>query len=91
MDKEKFAEKFLKMKALLDDNHEFPCEYSFRFVVKTHLQDELISIMGTEAVNSRAGKNKNYYSLTFLIRVDSSDHVVDIYTRASVVEGIISL
>lgn len=84
MDQEKF-------KALLDDQHEFPCDYSFKFIVKSHKVTELKSLVGEAQFRERPSKAGTYLGVTVTKTVTSSDHVLEIYSKVSVVEGLMSM
>lgn len=82
-----------ELKRLLDEQHEWPCRYTFKFIVpKEKIEDLKILFVG-EDINfsfkdSSGGK---YISLTVEIRLHNSDAVLAIYQKASAIDGIISL
>jgi len=85
------GEKFQKMKSLLDDQHEFPCSYTFKFVVPADKIDTLENLVKEGSQSKRPSSSGKYISLTIVMDVDSSDHVVEVYERVQVIEGLISL
>lgn len=84
--------KYQKMKALLDDVHQWPCVYTFKFIVPIAEVAKVGLFVGEDAeVNSKPSKKGNYISLTIKKRCQSSDEVLAIYERVSGTKGIISL
>lgn len=90
MIKGKSTEEF---KRLLDDQHEWPCHYTFKFIVPSQSLEDLKLIFIGEDISfslkdSSGGK---YVSLTVEIRLHNSDAVLEVYQKAAQIEGIISL
>lgn len=82
---------FTKFKALLDEQIEWPEEYSFKFVVKTEKKTELLDMLSEHSVEERISKNGTYTSVTSRKVVHCSDDVVAVYQMVSRIEGIMSL
>lgn len=82
---------FGKFKALLDDQMVWPDYYSFKFVVKSGHKDSLLEILEEHSITERQSKNGNFVSITSRKLVHSSDDVVEVYQKASTIEGILSL
>lgn len=81
-------------KALLDQQHDWPCEYVFKFIVTAENEVQLKDLFDesrTLQLDSRPSKNGRYTSVTARVHMTSSDEVVDLYIRASRIDGIISL
>lgn len=80
-----------KFKALLDEHHDWPSPYAFKFVVPKE-QTPLLEALFEEGVcstrNSRTGR---YVSLTAEMQMSSSEEVLTVYRKVSRIEGIISL
>jgi len=79
-----FAEK-------LDKFYAWPALYTFKFIVKAGKEDELRKLFPLHTDTSRASKNGNYTSVTFQMMMPNAQSVVDVYKKASVIEGIIAL
>ena len=80
-----------RFKDLLEGQHSWPCQYTFKFIVP---RDDLPAVLGllpgvTPLLRSSA-KN-NYVSVTFKAHMATSDEVIDVYDRASLIKSIISL
>jgi hypothetical protein len=79
-----FAEK-------LDKFYAWPALYTFKFIVKAGKEDELRKLFPLHTDTARASKNGNYTSITFQMMMPSSAAVIEVYKKASVIEGIIAL
>jgi putative lipoic acid-binding regulatory protein len=83
-----------KLKALLEDTHEFPTQFSFKFIVPDHQFStlrELFSHVEDEFISTKPSKTGKYISVTIAIVVDSSDHILAVYKSVSTIEGVVSL
>ena len=88
MSEEKSIESF---KSALDDNHEWPCHYTFKFIVPRDKTDEVLSLFADDPVSERPSRSGRFISYTMEMYVESSDHVVSIYNRVSHIKGVISM
>ena len=80
-----------KLKDLLNDTHEFPCEYIFKFIVPKAQLGHLRGIVEPAELSERPSKNGNYVSLTVVKYCYSCDEVLNVYHEVKVVKGIVSL
>lgn len=80
-----------KLKALLDDQYDWPAKYNFKFIGNDSNRDELIMAVGAEPHHERPSKTGKFISFTFIVTCKSSDEVLTIYERVSRLHGIISL
>jgi putative lipoic acid-binding regulatory protein len=84
MDETNFAEK-------LDKFYAWPALYTFKFIVKAGKEEELRSLFPLHTTTVKPSKNGNYTSVTFQMMMPSSQAVIEVYKKASVIEGIIAL
>lgn len=84
-------EDFDKFKRQLDENHEWPCTYLFKFIVPKEQVVTLEHQTGLEHSKLTPSKKGTYVSVTFEMMANSSDEVVEIYKKASKVKGVMSL
>lgn len=86
---------FSKLKDLLDNNHLWPSSYTFKFIIPQNSEQHLRSILKLDVeimtYEFRPSSKGNYLSLTFSHVFASSDGVIEIYKRVSMVKGIISI
>ena len=82
---------FDKFRALLDDQMNWPDYYHFKFVIKVGQKDSLLEILEEHSITERPSKNGNFVSITSRKLVHSADDIVEVYQKASTIEGILSL
>lgn len=80
-----------RFKELLDDQNDWPTQYTFKFIAPAGRVDELKEVFGDHPVRVRASSKGNYKSVTAHLRMSSSDEVVSIYEEASAIDDVISL
>jgi hypothetical protein len=76
---------------VIDDTVEFPTEYYFKFIVPINKLSELLHIMAGMAVEEKTSQNGNYVSVSGRKVMHTSQEIIDVYQKASVIKGIISL
>ena len=91
MDKITLNQSLLKFKETLDKTMSWPCEYTYKFIVPTSHSKELIQQLDFYEFKERPSKNGNYISISSTQKVNNSDEVVEVYKKASQVEGVITL
>ncbi len=83
---------FISFKEKLDRHYAWPSLYMFKFIVPADKQDALKQLfprhLTTTEKNSEKGK---YVSLTYQMMMPSSESVIDVYKKVSVIEGIVAL
>ncbi|MFG1485227.1 DUF493 family protein [Halobacteriovorax sp. GFR7] len=80
-----------KLKALLDDQYEWPAVYNFKFIGNDSNRDELIMAVGEKPHHEKPSKTGKYISFTFNVTCNSSDEVLTIYERVGRLHGILAL
>jgi len=79
------------LKEQLDSQTDFPTLYMFKFIVPIGRENEVAMLLpNNEAVLKKSTKG-NYISVTIKAMMPSSESILSVYTRASKIEGIISL
>lgn len=86
-----YTERMSNLKELLDSQHEWPGNYTFKFIVPGNKSKELKDIVASEESFSRPSRSGKYTSMTFEIKCQSSDDVISIYQKVSKIEGIVTL
>lgn len=84
MDWNKFGEE-------LDKFYAWPALYTFKFIVKAGKEDELRKLFPMHTHTAKPSKNGNYTSVTFQMMMPNAQTVIEVYKKAAVIEGIISL
>lgn len=75
----------------LEQHYAWPALYIFKFIVPTGKEIDVKKLFPLHEVSERLSKQGNYTSLTIQMMMPSSDAVIDVYQRASVIEGLIAL
>lgn len=76
----------------LDDHHQWPCPYVFKFIVPTEnlpLVNEMFA--SNHAIQTRESKTGKYTSVTMESTMCSSKDVMAIYEKAAQIPGLMSL
>jgi len=76
---------------LLDEQNEWPTTYLFKFIAPRERSADLQAVFAGEEITVRASSKGTYQSITSRVQVESAEHVIALYRRASAIEGVISL
>lgn len=82
------TERFQK---LLDEQHAWPAEYTFKFIVPEAELDRVTAIFGKIPISVRESRGGRFVSVTATLLIHSSDEIVAIYEEAGAIEGLIAL
>ena len=82
---------YVNLKQKLDEQFAWPMLYMFKFIVPEANKEKVISLFKKHDVTSRNSKNGNYVSLTIQMFMKSSEDVIEVYKKASVIDGLIAL
>lgn len=86
---------YQSLKEKLDANYEFPQDYLFKFIIENdgNKLAEIYKIFDGEhhTLGNRESKNGKYISVNINAFVLDSDHVIDIYKKVGVIEGVMML
>lgn len=84
-----------KMKKLLNENHDWPSVFMFKFVVPTDNEKlarvEAMFNSNTAEIRQKQSSKGNYTSVTIREVMVSAQSILDVYEEASQIEGLISL
>jgi putative lipoic acid-binding regulatory protein len=75
----------------LEQHYSWPSLYMFKFIVPSHKEDELKKLFPNHIFTEKNSTQGKYVSLTMQIMASSSDAVIEVYQKASAVEGLIAL
>ena len=76
---------------LLDDQYDWPAEYTFKFVARKEQVEAVREALGDVPVKIRASSKGTYHSVTAILVVESADAVIETYEAVSRIEGVVSL
>jgi hypothetical protein len=75
----------------LDQHYAWPALYIFKFIVPTGKEGELKNLFPLHTTTDKVSTQGNYISVTFKMMMPSSESVIEVYEKASKVEGLIAL
>ncbi|MBT1708150.1 DUF493 family protein [Fulvivirgaceae bacterium PWU5] len=75
----------------LDQHYTWPSLYIFKFIVPKGKEEDLKQLFPLHTPTEKASKQGNYTSITMQMMMPSSDAVIDVYIKASQIEGIVAL
>ena len=79
------------LRSALDDNYDWPCNFTFKFIVPKEQTETVLELFADDPVSERPSKSGKYTAYTMEIFVHSADEVFAIYQRVARVPGVISL
>lgn len=85
---------YMKLMEFLIRNYTWPTDYMFKFIIPFEVEklNELKSLFSAEAaITHNESKSSKYISFTAVQHMDNPDDVVEIYSKASKIEKLISL
>lgn len=78
------------LRSALDQAMEWPAVYTFKFIVPRPQLNHLLALFDGHRVSQRESSGGRYIGVTFEAMMTSTDDVIAIYQRASIVEGVMS-
>jgi uncharacterized protein len=78
-------------KEKLNKEHNWPDKYLFKFIVPKSKEGEVRRLFLNETLHEKNSKAGNYVSFTMEKMMQSADEVVQVYTEAKKIEGLIVL
>lgn len=81
----------LSFREKLEQHYAWPALYIFKFIVPKGKEAEVKQLFPLHTVTEKNSKNGNYISLTIQMMIPSSDSVIEVYMKASLIEGLIAL
>jgi hypothetical protein len=85
------ADRLFKLKLVMDETVKFPTEYLFKFIVPSSEVHHVLLILKGMDIDERASANGKYISVSGKNVFNSSEEIIEIYKKASVIKGVISL
>jgi len=75
----------------LDQHHAWPSLYMFKFIVPSGKEEEVKKLFPNHTVTEKQSSQGKYTSITLQMMAPSSDAVIEMYVKASAIEGIVAL
>lgn len=79
------------LKCRLDETHQWPATYVFKFIVKKEHLEELVAVLPDDEVNTRESSKANFISVTIEPIMNSSAEVIEVYRKTAAIKGLIAL
>lgn len=78
--------------ALLDQQHQWPCVYTFKFIVPRDSANQLLTVFASSpGLSVRESKKGSYLSITAELIMPSSESVMAVYEAVAEIKGIVCL
>ncbi|MBY0416087.1 MAG: hypothetical protein K2Q18_18085 [Bdellovibrionales bacterium] len=84
-------DRLFKLKLVLDETVKFPSEYLFKFIVPLSEVHQILFILQGMELEQKASSSGNYISVSAKKVMNSSGEIIQVYERAAVIKGVISL
>jgi hypothetical protein len=84
-------ESLRSLQAKLDEFHQWPCRFIFKFITPQEKALELTALFEGKPFTTRSSKNGRFVSFTAELDMQSSEEVIALYREAGKIEGIIAL
>ncbi len=84
-------ESLRRLQVRLDEYHQWPFRFMFKFIVPRERAAELTAFFGERPFTTRESKNGRFVSFTAEIEMQSSEEVIVLYREAGKIEGLIAL
>ncbi|SKA81003.1 hypothetical protein SAMN02745704_01428 [Paucidesulfovibrio gracilis DSM 16080] len=75
----------------LNECHEWPCKYTFKFIGPEACAREAADLFPKESVSKRPSRTGKYIGVTAEITVQCAEDVLDVYRKAHNIKGLICL
>jgi len=80
-----------RFRSLLNDEYDWPADYTFKFIVPVGQLDRVEAVFPTDERTVRSSKRGRYCSVTVTREVASAEEVIAVYDEAGSIDGIVSL
>lgn len=80
-----------KFRALLDEHHQWPDYYEFKFIVKSEEKDNVLVLLNGFQITEKPSGKGTYISISARKLVHSADEIVETYKKVTAIKGVISL
>lgn len=81
----------LKFRELLDQNHQWPDFYTWKFIVKVDSHHRVVAMLEGHEITIKTSEKGNYISITSRKFVTSTDEVMEVYRLIASIPGVMSL
>lgn len=75
----------------LDQHYRWPSLYMFKFIVPKERVEEVVQLFPRHTSTQKESSQGKYISITLQMMMPSSEAVIEVYQKASTIEGLIAL
>jgi hypothetical protein len=86
-----FTESREEFKQMLDQEHQWPTWYMFKFITPRDKEDLVVALFPDGQATVKASSKGKYRSVTSKIIMASAQEVLDIYEKAYHIDGVLAL
>jgi uncharacterized protein len=76
---------------LLDQQHQWPCDYRFTFIVPVAQVTKVLDRLGADEIERKESRSGKFVSIGVSIKMKSSDEVIAVYSKMKDIDGIVPL
>jgi putative lipoic acid-binding regulatory protein len=80
-----------KFRELLDQNHQWPDFYTWKFIVKAESSSQVVALLAGHEITLKTSEKGTYVSISARKLVQTTDEVLAVYHLISGVPGVMSL
>jgi len=80
-----------RFREVLDESYVWPSIYPFKFIIKLEQKEEIINILTGYNLSFRESKTGKYLSVNFEINAQSSEEIINIYDKISIMDNVIKI
>jgi putative lipoic acid-binding regulatory protein len=80
-----------RLNQLLNEQHRWPCAYTFKFIVERSYLDRVTALFPNETPVLRPSKAGAYVGVTFSCIQENAESVIEVYHQASRIPRLIAL
>lgn len=81
----------IAFKEKLENEHTFPGQYIFKFIVPVDKEEDVRSLLPEGNISTKKSSNNNYVSITLKALVQNGDEVIRVYKSVTPIPGLIAL
>lgn len=85
------SDKNEQFKNALDEHHQWPCPYLFKFIVPSENLSKVVELFPDTEIQTRESKTGKYTSVSVETTMCSSKDVMEVYEKVASVPGVMSL
>ena len=85
------TDKAEQFKRVLDEHHQWPCPYIYKFIVPSENLGQFRELFASETLETRPSRTGKYTSVTITSTMCSADEVMAVYEKAALIPGVMSL